>query len=509
MASTGARPIVLIRPPVLVAKWAHTTPTCPPVGLAYVASSLIAAGWPVAVVDAVGESPEQFVATADKRFLSHGLTTEEIAARIDETAAVIGISCMFSHEWPLVRELIANVKKRAPSAVIVAGGEHVTALPEQSLDSCAALDVGVLGEGEEVMVELVRAISEGRDLSDVKGIVYRNQQGQAVRTPPHPRIRAVDDIPEPAWDLFPISVYLDKGYGFGVNRGRSMPIVATRGCPYSCTFCSSPSMWGTSWLARDPARVLAEIRSYMTKFGAENIDFYDLTAIVKKDWVIQFSDLIEASGVNFTWQLPSGTRSEAIDAEVTRRLYASGCRNMSYAPESGSPETLKRIKKKVKLDRMKTSMREAIAQGINCKANIIIGFPGETHRNVWETLKFCAELALLGLHDLSISPFSPYPGSELYTGLITTGRIGELTDNYYFSLAAYTDITETISYSEHISNRSLNFYRTVGQVMFYAVLYGFRPWRLVQTIRNVFSERQESRLEMSLRDLAHRVFRTT
>lgn len=499
-------PIVLIRPPVLVAKWAHTTPTCPPVGLAYVAGSLVAAGYSVQVIDAIGECPEQLIPATDRRFLSHGLTSDEIASRVTETAMIVGVSCMFSHEWPLVRELIAALRRRVPAALIVAGGEHVTALPEHSLESCADLDIGVLGEGEEVMVQLIRAIKEGRDLSEVNGIVFR-WDGRPHRTPPHPRIRSVDDIPEPAWDLFPISVYLDKGYGFGVNRGRSMPIVATRGCPYECTFCSSPSMWGTKWVARDPGRVLAEITSYINRFGAENIDFYDLTAIIRKDWVIKFGTLISQAGSKFTWQLPSGTRSEAIDREVPRYLYESGCRNMSYAPESGSPETLKRIKKRVNLDRMKASMREAIAQGINCKTNIIIGFPEETHRDVWKTLKFSAELAILGIHDLSISPFSPYPGSELYSDLRKNGRIGELTDDYFFSLAAYTDITESVSYSEYIGNRLLNFYRIAGMLMFYLLMYACRPARLLSTIRNVFADRQESRLEMSMRDLAHRIFR--
>jgi radical SAM superfamily enzyme YgiQ (UPF0313 family) len=264
-------------------------------------------------------------------------------------------------------------------------------------------------------------------------------------------------------------------------------------------------MWGTRWIARDPSKVLAEIAKYVDLYKAENIDFYDLTAIVKRKWVLDFSQLITASGIQFTWQLPSGTRSEAIDEEVSDALFNSGCRNMSYAPESGSAETLKRIKKKVDLRHMKTSMSGAIQSGLNCKANIIIGFPEETHRDVWKTLQFCVEVAWLGLHDLSISPFSPYPGSELFNQMRKNGRIKALTDEYFFSLAAYTDISKSISYSEHIGNRMLNIYRIFGMAIFYAVMYGRRPGRLFTTIRNVFSERQESRLEMSLRDLTRRL----
>jgi radical SAM superfamily enzyme YgiQ (UPF0313 family) len=178
---------------------------------------------------------------------------------------------------------------------------------------------------------------------------------------------------------------------------------------------------------------------------------------------------------------------------------------MSYAPESGSPAVLERIKKKIKLGPMLSSMRSSIKAGINCKANIIIGFPGETHANVLETLWFCVRMAVTGVHDMSISPFSPYPGSELFEDMRRDGQIPEFSDQYFFSLAAYTDITTTTSCSAHISDKALGRYRLWGMLLFYAVLYLVRPWRLVRTLRNVFSEQQESRLEMSLRDLVLRL----
>lgn len=496
--------VTLVRPPVLVAKWAHTTPTCPPIGLAYVASSLQAAGHAVTVIDAVGEAPEQRLPTSDPRFLSHGLGIDEIVARIPAEVALIGVSVMFSHEWPLIRDIITAIRARFPNVPLVAGGEHMTALPEFSLEQCAAIDAAVLGEGEETMIALAAALLHGQPLAAVAGIAYR-ADGAVVRTPPRARMRQLDDIPSPAWDLFPLEQYLANGYGFGVNRGRSMPVLATRGCPYQCTFCSNASMWGTRWVSRDVEKFFAEMMEYKRKYKVDNFDFYDLTAIVKKDWIIRFCDLVKDSGETFTWQLPSGTRSEAIDAEVARRLYESGCRNMSYAPESGSPEVLERIKKKIKLPAMKTSMADSVKVGINCKANIIIGFPGETHRDVLKTIWFCVEMAALGVHDMFISPFSPYPGSELFDDMRKAGQIPALTDEYFYSLAAYTDITTTSSCSENISDKALGRYRLWGVMLYYAVLYLVRPWRFVRTMRNVFSEHQESRLEMSLRDLVVRL----
>src|SRR4029079_8189979 len=114
----------------------------------------------------------------------------------------IGISCLFSHEWPLVRELIAAIAARLPDVPIVCGGEHATAVPEMCLEDAPALQACALGEGEETIVELVEKCAAGENLSGVAGIVFRGPSGPC-RTKPRARIRDVDEIPAPRWDLTP------------------------------------------------------------------------------------------------------------------------------------------------------------------------------------------------------------------------------------------------------------------------------------------------------------------
>lgn len=487
-----------------MAKWAHTTPTCPPIGLAYIAGALIEDGYQVDVIDAVGEAPDQMLPSTDSRFLLHGLCDEEIILRIHQDTQVVGISCMFSHEWPVLKVIIDGIKKKAPQAQIIAGGEHISAMPEFCLQECLSIDIGVIGEGEEIILNILKTLEDTEDLMLVPGIVLR-QGEQITRTLPQARNRAIDDIAKPSWEAFPLSAYLDNGYGFGVNLGRSMPVMATRGCPYQCTFCSNKSMWTTRWIARNVQTFFDELKGYHSKYRIDNYDFYDLTAIVKKDWVVEFCSLIKQSGMTFTWQLPSGTRSEAIDAEVASMLFESGCRNLSYAPESGSPEVLTRIKKKVDLATMLKSMRSSVVCGLNVKANIIIGFPGETHKNAMESIWFIGKMAAIGIHDVSISPFSPYPGSELFNDLTESGRIGEFTNDYFYSLAAYTDIFSSVSYSEHISDKALTRYRLCGMAFFYLVSFVIRPLRPFKIISNLIRGKQESRLEMSLNDLVTRL----
>ncbi|MDG2033960.1 MAG: radical SAM protein, partial [Rhodospirillales bacterium] len=341
--------ICLIRPSIVVPAHNITTIFTPPLGLAYVAGALREAGFEVQFIDAVGDSLDTRHLTDYDCYL-YGLSPEQTIEKIDPDTNIIGVGFGFSFEWPTCRDLVNDIRKKFPDALLLGGGEHVTAMPEQTMHD-SALDIGLLGEGEETAVEVVQAYADGTlELPKILGITYVSPSGEVVQNDRRPRKRDLDDIAWPAWDLIPIENYLERGYGFGVNRGRSMPMMGSRGCPYQCTFCSNPSMWTTRWIPRDPDLLLDEMEFYQEKYGAENFDFYDLTAIVKKSWILDFCRKIEERGMNFTWQLPSGTRTEAIDGEVASLLYRSGCRNMSYSPESGSPAVLKRIKKKIHPD---------------------------------------------------------------------------------------------------------------------------------------------------------------
>jgi anaerobic magnesium-protoporphyrin IX monomethyl ester cyclase len=496
--------VTLLRPPLLVPTWSDSGPLTPPIGPAYLAASLRQAGHQVRIVDGLGENPVQITSLFGDTVMAIGLRSEEIVERIEPDTTLIGVSCMFSQDWPEIRRLIRLVRQRFPGVPIVAGGEHITATPEFTLDSTPEVDVCVIGEGEETMVDLAAATDTGGDLTGIPGLMVRTTVGNRS-TGPRTRIRNLDEIAWPAWDLVPLHQYLDNGLGYGVDRGRSMPMLATRGCPYQCTFCSNPEMWTTRWYARDPGLVLDEIQAYQDRYGATNFDFYDLTAIVKRSWIIDFTQRILDRRMQFTWQLPSGTRSEAIDEEVCRLLYASGCRNMSYAPESGSPEVLKRIKKVVKLDRLERSVIGAVRAGLNVKLNIIMGFPGESRQELGQTVRFLFRMGRAGVHDMSISLFSPYPGSELYHDLRRSGHIPELSDEYFLSLGAYKDFSQSVSYTEGVSPRTLNVYRILGFLVFYGTQYAVRPWRMVRLLVNLVQQRQESRLDKSLQDLAHRI----
>src|SRR6185436_18537463 len=173
-------------------------------------------------------------------------------------------------------------------------------------------------------------------------------------------------------------------------------------------------------------------------------------------------------------------------------------------PESGSPRTLARIKKKIKLERMIRSMRVATRTGIVVKANLMIGFPDETRGELWETVRFGMKLAWLGVEDLPLFPFIPYPGTELYDRLRAENILPPLS-NDYFARLGYGDLDSAPSLSQHVSSRQLAWVRFVGMSVFLLIGYLRYPRRMLRTLRALVTEQSASVVELRLVDVKRRV----
>lgn len=250
--------ITLIRPPTVASRRGYSIPVVPPIGLAYVAASLREAGHTVDVIDALAEDVRQIGPTSHPGLLYQGLSIPEVLERIDPQTDAVGLSYMFSLGWPHHHRMIIELGRRFPGMPVILGGEHPTAAFESILKTCPPAACVGLGEGDRTIVEYADHLDGKRTLESVSSIAYRS--GGTIRTTPaRARVRDVDSLPWPAWDLWPMDKYLDAGLGYGVDHGRSMPILATRGCPYQCTFCSSPRMWTTRYAMRKPSMVLDEV----------------------------------------------------------------------------------------------------------------------------------------------------------------------------------------------------------------------------------------------------------
>ncbi len=498
--------ITLIRPPHVSSHRSYAVVREPPLGLAYVAAAVESAGHRVTVIDALGEALDARTPAAHPGLMAYGLSIEEILNRIPDRTQVIGISVMFSQQWPHVEAIVRAIGARFPGVPLVIGGEHATATWEYLLDRCPEVTICVLGEGELTAIEICDAIDVKRPFEGVTGIAMRID-GRPQRTETRPRNKKPEQLPWPAWHLFPLDAYFARGlYGMSIDRGRSLPIMATRGCPYQCTFCSSPSMWTTRYVVRPVKDVIDEVESLVRRYGISNFDFEDLTAFIKRDWILDLCAEIERRGLKITYQLPVGTRSEVLDREVLAAIYRTGCRNIAYAPESGSRRTLERIKKKVKLERLIESIRAATDLGMVVKVNMMIGFPFEERKDMWETLRFCAELAENGVDDLQIYPFCPYPGTELYEELKREGVLPEMSNEYFASLT-FTEFGQSKPVCRNVPQREINAYQLIGMLLTQVVGYASHPSRVLRTFSNVARGRYDSITERTLARVVKRGLR--
>ncbi|WP_421118020.1 B12-binding domain-containing radical SAM protein [Aquihabitans daechungensis] len=494
--------VSLIRPPITIfpRSLSHYGPV-PPIGLAYLAAVLRDAGHAVNIVDAPIEGMDQYedIESSIGSLRHVGLSAEQIVDQIPEDVDVVGISNMFLHEWPISREIAEMVRKLRPDALVVLGGENATAFRRWIFEETDAVDCVVIGEGEGTLLTLVDQYLAGASLEDIPGTAMRPGLDLPVRDNGLPvRQRQLAEVPWPAWDLVPLDRYWDYADFHGVNRGRYIPVMATRGCPYQCSFCSSPQMWTTRYVVREPEDIADEIERYVDHFGVKNVNFHDLTAITKRKWTLRFCDALEERNLDLVWQLPVGTRSEALDAEVLQRLWDTGCRNITYAPESGSERMLEIFKKKVDLDHMLESLGEAHRIGLRTRVNIIVGHPDETWPDMWKSLKFLVRAAWRGCDDASVIMFCAYPGSADFERLYESGEF-ELDEIAMYVGLSRTSSSSHRSYNPRMNSRQMRRGQFTLLTTFYALTLVRRPRRVIEHIVSVLGGRETTTLDQFLR----------
>ncbi|MBI5428076.1 MAG: B12-binding domain-containing radical SAM protein [Nitrospinae bacterium] len=463
-----------------------STISMPPIGLAYIAAAARKANHRVSVVDGPGSAPRSYFSF--QGVTVRGLANAEIIKRIPKDVEAIGFGCMFSSNWVYVRELIKDVRKAFPKVFMVLGGEHGTGFPEFSMKQ-APLDAVVMGEGEETIIQLLDSVEKGLPLEQVPGIAFRDKAGAVRVNARRARIKNIDSIAWPAWDLFDIETYNRVNQPHGASQGKFMPMLATRGCPFSCTFCTSPNMWTTQWIPRDPKNVVDEMQSYQKKYGTSDFQFEDLTAIVQRKWIGDFCDEIISREMRITFQMPSGTRSESIDYEIAQKLKAAGCHEFAFAPESGDPGVLKAIRKKVRLPSMFESARAAMKANINVGCFFIIGFPEDDYGSVLKTYAAIAKCAWLGFTNVNLNAYSPQPNTESFRALVKNGVIADLNDGYLLSLFTFQDYgAKKTSYNPRFGHLELSFLVILGTAIFYGIFFLRKPYRIVQLFVDLASD---------------------
>ncbi len=434
--------VVLINPPSK--RTPHTKFTVhhgvAPIGMAYIAGSLNLHSIDHQVIDAVGEGLFQYRCFSKKRSIYlRGLDFDEIIGKMKEDSKYILISSMYLSDWVVARTLIYKIKDRFPEAIIILGGENPTTFWNKILTFDDVVDYCVIGEGDDIIIHLLNTLREGGDVKKVEGVALRTPSGKPFMTQRPERIKNLVDY-RPDWSQFPLDNYfLARTTTRAIGR-RSMPVIASRGCVYRCSFCTSETKWGTTFITRPVDDVVDEFRLYRDTYGIEHICVVDLAASINKNW---FMDLVRAlvdANLGITWELSSGTRSEFLTRENLILMKNSKFTYLTLAPDTGSEKTVMDIEKRINIGKFNKALNDVIDLNMWVKTNFIVGMFQQTKQEVIDTYKMAIKYSLKGVDDVVLYPYVPFPGSKMFDNMVRDGAVKLDTEEEYkdFILEAST-----------------------------------------------------------------------
>lgn len=294
---------------------------------------------------------------------------------------LVGLTCTTFNRGN-VRQIIAIIRKYYPRTKIVVGGVHASFLYEQVINNYGA-DFVVIGEGEYTSLELCRALEKGTDLSQVRGIAFR-QGGTITVTQPRPPIENLDELPIPDFDW---AAHLMKTSGMGF-------MIASRGCPVRCIFCSTSSYWGQKVRKNSVKRVVDEMEHLVARYGVRKIFFHDDTFNLGIDRVRQICQEIMRRGLKVEWAVDC--RVTPASQEMVDMMVEAGCRHICWGVETGSPTMLRKLEKKITLEQIRSAYEYTRKHShiLSSGAFAMVGSPGETDETVRETVEFFNSLPL-------------------------------------------------------------------------------------------------------------------
>ena len=416
--------VLLVNPPQVFYPGSEPPAGNLPIGLMYIAGVLDKAGYKVEILDAfMADCPSQKNDAAINVGMPYNQITEEIQKRKPD---IVGIAGPFTCQIENSLKISDLTKQVDPKILTVVGGPHVTTVPQGFLQEAKNVDIAVVGEGEYAMLEIVEYFEGKKQLSEIKGIAYR-QDGNVVVNQPRPFIENLDDLPYPAYHLVDMEQYLsNKKIGYRSFQDRALSMITSRGCPFNCCFCAVHLHMGQGFRAHSASYVLNHIQYVVEKFKVKNIFFEDdnLTLDLKRFEAI--CDGIIERKIKIGWETPNGVRADCLNLNLLKKMKQSGCNSVFVGVESGDQQILDNvICKSLDLNRVVEFAKNSKQIGLKTGAFYIIGFPGEKKENMQRTVDFALKLKRdydVGMH-LFIA--TPSYGTRLYEHCKKKGYIQE------------------------------------------------------------------------------------
>jgi radical SAM superfamily enzyme YgiQ (UPF0313 family) len=318
---------------------------------------------------------------------------------------------------PTVLEVYATarvVRHALPHAKIVFGGPHATLFPQECLQECSDCDYIIVGEGEEVMWELLDHLKGDRELQSIGSMAYRS--GDEIVVTERRGFLDVEQLPQPAYHLHDPTQYQLQPTAY--HRLPTITLLASRGCPYQCTFCDAYEVHGRKVRCKSVDQIIAEMDYLKTRFHARGFMFQDSTFTMNKAWVEEFCKKLIARKWSTTWGCY--TRADRVDFGLLQLMKKAGCWGISFGVESANQKSLDLIQKGMTLEQNTQSIQMAIKQGFYVTATYMLGLPGEDVEDVERTISYARKM---GTHIAHFFLPLPYPKTKFYDQCVADGGI--------------------------------------------------------------------------------------
>ncbi|MEJ5326925.1 MAG: radical SAM protein [Candidatus Bathyarchaeia archaeon] len=439
--------VCLINPPRIQPKAWGKPSVFQPIGLAYIAA-ILEKQHEVCIIDAPTEGWRNLQHMDETKYRV-GLSNAEIADRLKRWAPdAIVVEIPFSGWSKTAFEVAAIAKSINSNISTVLEGQHPSARPEGCLAN-PNVDFIVIGEPENTIYELINALDmEAGNFEQIKGIGFK-KNGAPVITPPRPLLENLDALPFPARHLLPIKAYYEAVKENPLRGEIYKPwtaLITSRGCPYECIFCTHHIVWGRKWRGRSPENVIAEIEHVIKTYNVKQIDFLDDNMTLDRKRMENICDLIIKKGLKFEWFTPNGVRADTLDEKLLTKMKKAGCKKIRVAPESGVQRVADQIIKKG-LDLKSVEQAVALCKKVGIKVGcfFVIGFIGETKKDIQETINYAYKLRQLGAESFVFSIATPVYGTRLYEQAKREGFLRECFSDE--ALAGAEPLIETPEFS--------------------------------------------------------------
>ncbi len=319
-----------------------------------------------------------------------------------------------SGQYYPIKKVVDEARKCKKDIFILVGGGIITADPVSAMEALEKADVGVIGEGEITDTEVAFALQNHTPLSEVNGIIYK-EENEYIITPPRKEINDLDSLPWPDYDGFQFEKTLTSNAGVaGVNANRTMAMLASRSCPFNCSFCFHTV--GRKYRQRSLDGFFEELDYNIKKYNIQYLMLEDELFTFNNERVVEFCNRIKKYKIKWWAQM----RVDSIDVELVHMMKEAGCENFALGLESADNTVLKSMGKHITVEQIERSLDTVYKENMASEGSFIFGDESETYETAMNTLNWWKEHAQ---YRITLGTITVFPGSRLYKGALKNGII--------------------------------------------------------------------------------------